>query len=185
MIGDSVTGPSIDLTATVSGAAASGRSGSWSLVLLRDGQPVQSFPFSGDGTTQSLEVSDGGRYSVEVLRSEGGIDYVEVYSSPVWFTPGPPTFKVGKAKLNKKKGTATIKVDVGNPGSLKLAGKSLAKSSKQASGPGTYKLKVKPKGKLKKKLAKKGKAEGEGSGRLRAAGRQADHAEAKLKLLRK
>lgn len=185
MIGDSVTGPSVELTATVSGAAATGRSGSWSLVFLRDGQPVQTTPFSGDGTTQSLEASDGGRYAVKVIRNDAAIDYTEVYSSPVWFTPGPPTFKVGKAKVNKKKGTATLKVSVGNPGSLKLVGKSLAKSSKSAGAAGTYKLNVKPRGKLKKKLAKKGKAKVKAQVVFEPAGGKPTSLSAKIKLLRK
>ncbi len=185
MIGDSVTGPSLNLTATVSGAAATGRSGEWSLVLLRNGAPVQSFPFSGDGTTQSLEVSDGGRYSVEVLRTIGTTTYTEIYSSPVWFETGPPTLKLGKAKANKKKGTAKLEVKVGAAGALKLSGKSLAKSKRNVDGAGSYKLNVKPKGKLKKKLAKKGKAKVKVTVAFTPAGGEQTKLTKKLKLLRK
>lgn len=185
VIGDSVAGPSLDLTATVSGAAATGRSGDWSLVLLRNGQPVQTFPFSGDGTTQWLEVSDGGRYSIEVLRSVGAVTYTEVYSSPVWYEAGPPTFKLGKAKADKKKGTAKLKVKVGAAGSLKLSGKSLAKSKKNVKGAGSYKLKVKPKGKLKKRLVRKGKAKVKVKVAFTPQGGEQTKLTKKVKLLRK
>lgn len=185
IIGDSVTGPSVKLTATVTGASASGRTGSWSLLLLRDGQTVQTWPFSGDGTTQTFEVSDGGRYALEVTRNSGDVDYIEDYSSPVWFTPGPPTFKLGKAKANKKKGTGKLKVSVGNPGKLLLTGKSLAKSSKSVAGSGTYKLKLKPKGKLKKKLKKKGKAKVKAKVAFTPDGGEQTTLTKKVKLLRK
>jgi len=185
IIGDTISGPSLDLTATVSGAAATGRSGEWSLVLLRNGQPVQTFPFTGDGTTGSLEVSDGGRYSVEVLRTSGSATYTEIYSSPVWYEPGPPTFKLGKAKANKGKGTAKLKVKVGAAGSLKLTGKSLAKSKKNVNGAGGYKLKVKPKGKLKKTLARKGKAKVKAQVTFTPEGGEPTKLTKKLKLLRK
>ncbi|MFN8152279.1 MAG: CehA/McbA family metallohydrolase [Solirubrobacterales bacterium] len=185
MIGDSVTGPSVKLTATVSGASASGRIGSWSLLLLRDGQAVQTWPFSGDGTSQTFEVSDGGRYSLEVLRNNADLNYIENYSSPVWFTPGAPSFKLGKSKANKKKGTGKLSVTVGNPGKITLSGKSLAKSSKTASGAGTYKLNLKPKGKLKKTLKKKGKAKVKVTVGFTPDGGEQTTLTKKVKLLRK
>jgi hypothetical protein len=76
-------------------------------------------------------------------------------------------------------------VSVGNPGSLKLKGKSIAKSKKQANGAGTYKLKVKPKGKLKRKLAKKGKAKLKGKVVFAPQGGKPATLNAKIKLLRK
>ncbi len=139
----------------------------------------------GDSTTQTFEVSDGGRYALEVTRNSGDVDYIEDYSSPVWFTPGPPTFKLGKAKANKKKGTGKLKVSVGNPGKLLLTGKSLAKSSKSVAGSGTYKLKLKPKGKLKKKLKKKGKAKVKVKVAFTPDGGEQTTLTKKVKLLRK
>lgn len=185
IIGDSVTGPSVKLTATVSGASASGRIGSWSLLLLRDGQAVQTWPFSGDGTSQTFEVSDGGRYALEVLRNNADLNYIENYSSPIWFTPGAPTFKLGKSKANKKKGTGKLSVTVGNPGKIALSGKSLAKSSKTASGAGTFKLNLKPKGKLKKTLVKKGKAKVKVKVAFTPDGGEQTTLTKKVKLLRK
>ncbi len=74
------------------------------------------------------------------------------------------TFSLGKPKLNKKKGTATLNVEVPNPGSLVLGGKGVkgasttgAVISKAVGAAGTVKLVIKAKGKQKKKLKKKGK----------------------------
>jgi subtilisin-like proprotein convertase family protein len=72
------------------------------------------------------------------------------------------TLKAGKAKLNKKKGTAQIPVTVGDAGRLTLGGKGVksasASKSKAVAGPGTVKLTVKPKGKTRGKLNSTGKA---------------------------
>ncbi len=101
--------------------------------------------------------TESGRYSFEVVRQAPGGDRIELYSSPVWYEAGP-AFELGKVKLNKKKGTAKLKVNgLRTTGQLSLSGKGLKKPHK-AAGPGSAKLKVKPKGKLKRKLAKKGKA---------------------------
>jgi DNA-binding beta-propeller fold protein YncE len=76
-------------------------------------------------------------------------------------------FGLGKAKLNKKKGTALLPVTVPGPGTLRLTGKGVVKqrtsgisgsAAKTVSKAGTVKLKVKPKGKTRKKLKKKGMA---------------------------
>lgn len=76
-------------------------------------------------------------------------------------------FSIGKPKLNKKKGTATLPVDVPGAGTLTLTGKGIAKQRMgRLSGPvaktvtkaGKVNLTVRPKGKTKKKLKKKGKA---------------------------
>jgi hypothetical protein len=72
------------------------------------------------------------------------------------------SFTVGKAKLNKKKGTATLSIDVPNPGELTGSGKgvkvaSAAVTSKTFSAPGKVKLTIRAKGKKKKKLNQTGK----------------------------
>ncbi|HEY5052949.1 MAG TPA: choice-of-anchor Q domain-containing protein [Solirubrobacterales bacterium] len=77
--------------------------------------------------------------------------------------PTPPAspsnkFKLGKLTLNKKKGTATLLVNVPGAGTLTLAGKGVKKVSLSAKSAGTLKLLVKALGKAKKGLAKTGKA---------------------------
>jgi hypothetical protein len=63
-----------------------------------------------------------------------------------------------KAKLNRKKGTATLTVKVGGPGKLTLTSKKAKHQTKTAKGPGKVKLLVKAKGKAAKALATTGKA---------------------------
>jgi hypothetical protein len=158
IIGDSLSGSDIELTATVSGIAATGRTGDWELELLQDGVPIDSTPITGDGIDRDYDVSESGRYSIEVTRTYGSDVYIEDYSSPIWVTAIPSNaITVGKAKLNKKKGTAKLQVKVPGPGSLKLTGKSLVKSKATATQASQVGLKVAPKGKLKKKLRKRGK----------------------------
>jgi hypothetical protein len=73
-------------------------------------------------------------------------------------------FTLGKAKRNKKKGTATLTVDVPNPGQLTGSGKGVkvasaagAVISKTVTAPGAVKLTVKAKGKQRKTLNETGK----------------------------
>jgi large repetitive protein len=74
------------------------------------------------------------------------------------------TLKAGKPKLNKKKGTASVPVTVGDSGQLTLTGKGVAtRASTQAAksvavAPGTKKLVVKPKGQTGRELNSTGKA---------------------------
>jgi hypothetical protein len=68
-------------------------------------------------------------------------------------------FQLGKkAALNRKRGSATLKVTVGGAGTVSLAGKLAKRKAKTASGPATLKLPVVAKGKAAKSLKKKGKA---------------------------
>jgi hypothetical protein len=68
-------------------------------------------------------------------------------------------FKFGKkVKLNKKKGTATLTVNVGAAGQLVLTGKKVKKRVKAAKAPGKVKLLIAPKGKAVKALKNTGKA---------------------------
>jgi hypothetical protein len=74
------------------------------------------------------------------------------------------SFTLGKAKLNKKKGTATLTVDVPNPGELTGSGKGVkvasaagAVTSKTVTAPGKVKLTIKAKGKKKGTLNETGK----------------------------
>jgi hypothetical protein len=66
--------------------------------------------------------------------------------------------KLGKVKLNKKKGTATLPVGVPTAGTLTVSGKGVVKAQRKATGPTTLKVTIKAKGKAKKKLNATGKA---------------------------
>jgi hypothetical protein len=69
-----------------------------------------------------------------------------------------PSLKVGKAKLNKRNGTAKLSVGVPSAGTLTASGKGVVKAQRKATGPKTLKLTIKAKGKAKKKLSATGKA---------------------------
>jgi len=160
IIGDSLSGHALKLTAAVSGASGTGRTGTLELTLLRDGAAIASQPITGDGGTREWDVGQSGRYSIEVTRTSTAT-YVEDYTSPIWLTVEPKPsnrFSVGKAKLNRKQGTAKLPVEVPGPGKLKLSGKTVAGDSAKPKKATTVKLLVEPVGKAKRKLRRKGHA---------------------------
>jgi hypothetical protein len=76
--------------------------------------------------------------------------------------PPPPAIsnliKLGKLKLNKKAGTATLAVKVPDAGTLTVTAKGLKKVVRSSKGAATLSLPIKPVGTTKKTLAKTGKA---------------------------
>jgi hypothetical protein len=71
------------------------------------------------------------------------------------------TFTFGRTARNKKKGTATLPVNVPNPGELVLSGNGLkpagARTSVAVAAPGAVNLLIKARGKKKRKLNETGK----------------------------
>ena len=184
-IGDTIAGPELGLEVEVlrAGAGAT-RAGSYDLELVRDGTVVDKVAIASDDFTHTFTAPDPARYSVQVVREAADVDRYEVYSSPVWFGSAE-NLTLGKLKLNKRKGTATLTATVAHPGQLKLKGKSLKSSKKTAAAAGKVKLSVKPKGKLARKLRDKGKAKVKAKVTFTPTGGEADHAAKKLKLKRK
>jgi hypothetical protein len=154
IIGDTVAGGAVQLNASVSGATTGGRPGAWSLVILRDGVAVDTVPFTGDGTDEGYETDEPGRYSLKVIRANAGTDYVEDYSSPIWFT----RFTVGDAQRNVGNGTAVLPVKVSGGGKVVLSGENLDTVKKHSNGPATLKPRVRPEPSLAKKIRKRGSA---------------------------
>jgi hypothetical protein len=72
-------------------------------------------------------------------------------------TPPSNHFLLGKPKLNKKKGTASIAVSVPGAGSLVLVGKGVKKASAVAKAAGKLRLTIKAAAKAKEKLGETGK----------------------------
>jgi hypothetical protein len=156
-IGDTIAGERLDLEVAVTGAGpGAARPGDYQLVLLRDGAVAGRVAIPGD-LTHTFSVSDPGRYSIEILRTAPNADRYEIYSSPVWFERAD-NLRLGKAKLNKRKGTAKLSATVAHPGKLKLTGKGLKSSQRTVAAAGKVKLKLQPKGKLARKLRERGKA---------------------------
>ena len=90
-------------------------------------------------------------------------DLLEHGSPPPLDPPAKPKprngFTIGKAKRNKRKGTAKLTVSVPGPGDVQLAqGKKVKGDEARADAAGDATLTVKPKGKARKKLSSKGKA---------------------------
>jgi hypothetical protein len=69
-----------------------------------------------------------------------------------------PKLKLGKLKLNRKKGTAILAVTVSDAGKVTVSGKKVVGKTKKAGKAKTLKLLIKAKGKAKKLLGRKGKA---------------------------
>ena len=108
------------------------------------------------------DTPDGG--TVNFLTSCSGRANISAVVAPT------NAFTLGKLKRNKKKGTATLTVNVPNPGELSVAGKGVDRAekagravaggaviSKRADAAGNVKLLISPKPKQKKKLKKTGK----------------------------
>jgi hypothetical protein len=161
IIGDSLAGRSLKLTATVSDIAGAGRTGSWELILLRDGAVVDSVAIAGDGIVREWDVTESGRYSIELTRTATST-FIEGYTSPIWLTaePAPSNeFVVGEAKLNRKRGIAKLPVEVPGAGELHLRGESVKDDSARPGKAKTVKLAVRPEGELEEQLREHGEAE--------------------------
>jgi hypothetical protein len=79
--------------------------------------------------------------------------------APASAPPSPSNaIELGKLKLNKRAGTATLTVKVPDAGTLTLTGKEVKKVVRSAKGAMTLHLPIKPAGPAKKALAKNGKA---------------------------
>ena len=155
-IGDSVSGPSAQFTATVSGAASTGRPGTVALVEMKNGKATKAVPVTGNSFTKTFNASGSGRYSIEVTRTvDTTHNYVEDYSSPIWFTSND--FDFSKPVIDAKKGTGKVVVKVPGPGKLSMKGKGAKTSKATAKDAGKVSLPVKLTGDSQKKLNKKGK----------------------------
>jgi hypothetical protein len=97
------------------------------------------------------------------------------------------SFTLGKAKLNKDKGIATVTANVPNPGELTASGKGVKSSgaaviSKTVRAPGRVKLKIRAKGKKKQKLNDTGKVKLKAKIRYTPTGGTANTRSKKVKL---
>ena len=166
--GDSVAGATMNIQLRVTRAGASAaRPGPYTLEVLKDGRKVDSAAVDSDDFRHSYTATETGRYSFKLTRPQGVATMIEAYSTPVWFTktggvtpPIEPSnrFSFAGVKLNKKKGTAALKVKVPGAGVVKLAGKNVGKATAKPAKARTVSLTVKATGKLKKQLRKKRKA---------------------------
>jgi hypothetical protein len=122
----------------------------------------------GGGGGGGMSVGGGGGGGSSLVPSGGSQNVVATGTAPqvqITYTP----FSLGKVKRHKRKGTATLSVDVPGPGTLVLTGKGLVKqrpggasravriAAKTVSAAGKVTLRVKSKGKKRRKLNRAGK----------------------------
>ncbi len=106
------------------------------------------------GNLRSLGTCIGGPGITDI----GAYEFVPIAPCSGSAPPSPSSkFKLGKLKLNKKKGTATLSVTVPDAGQFTLSGKGVKKATRGAKGAVTLKLPVKAVGKAKKALLANGK----------------------------
>jgi Ca2+-binding RTX toxin-like protein len=150
---DSLTGDANPNTITGLGGAdtVSSLAGA-DAVRVRDGAPDT----ASCGTETDTAVAD-----------QQGVDAINPDCETVSFAPQTPDggtppsndFSFGKAKKNKRKGTAILTVSVPGAGDLELAKSEKVKGDdERATAEGSVKLKLKPKGTAKRRLADRGKA---------------------------
>jgi hypothetical protein len=98
-------------------------------------------------------IAQPGTYDVTITAKTAGGASV---SQTAKLTVTQPRIKLGKVKLNRAKGTATLSVGVPSAGTLTVAGKGIVKAKKTAREAKTLKILVKAKGKAKAKLEELG-----------------------------
>jgi Tol biopolymer transport system component len=157
--------------------------GSSQTQLLDESAPIHTdqLSWSPDGTQIAYKsVAIGGELRLagaaggptSLLVENSGADYPSWAAVPATAESPPPTltipppvsktvpsnhFLLGKLRLNKKKGTATIAVSVPGAGSLALAGKGVKGAGAVAKAAGKLSLTIKAVAKAKKKLSETGK----------------------------
>ena len=189
IIGETLNAPEAELNAAVLGAEDTGRPGTWSLVLLKDGVPAETVPVAGNDFRHTFTATGPGRYALKVVRTMAAIEFTEVYSSPLWLEGGGASndFRIVKVKRNKRKGTAELTVEVPTGGVLTTSGKKLEKKKRNPRGGGEVKITVDPKPGLSRKISRKGRATVQARVRYRPEGgdSRAKDKEIKLKQRRK
>jgi hypothetical protein len=101
------------------------------------------------GTSSTLVAGAVGNYQCHVTAgNQAGL-------APAQTSARHGVFAIGKAKLNRRKGTATLPVTVPPEGVLALSGKGVVAQSRNRAG--TVKLSIKATGKSRKRLNKRGR----------------------------
>jgi hypothetical protein len=96
------------------------------------------------------------RFEGDAVHGGAGNEFFDVDNVSLDAAAPANTFTFGGTKRNKKKGTATVTVNVPNPGEAVLSGKGVKATT--VSGAGPVELLVKAQGKARKQLKQAGKA---------------------------
>ena len=148
------------LTAGVAGTFTATAADDWSVPALSwlfgdgatlTGSTVQRAFQSAGSFTATATATDAAGNSATDTRT------VTVNDAPVEPSNASNSFKLGKPKLNKKRGTAKLPVTFPGPGTLVLTGKGVVRQTKTPKAAGTVKILVKAKGEKKRNLNANGK----------------------------
>lgn len=116
---------------------------------LRDGKAVAG------ATGPTFPGAQVGSYACRAVATNGAGSTTSATSNAVTVRAN---LKLKRARLNPKKGTATLTLSVDGAGAIVAGGKGVLKAKKLAARAGTYKLTVGASGKAKRKLRASGKA---------------------------
>ncbi|HVQ60239.1 MAG TPA: hypothetical protein VMS60_15160 [Solirubrobacterales bacterium] len=116
---------------------------------LRDGKPIAG------ATAPTLKADLVGGYSCRSLATNFAGSTTSASSNAVTVRA---SLKLKRARLNPKKGTATLTLSVDAAGAIVAGGKGVLKAKKLAARAGTYRLTVRASGKAKRKLGATGRA---------------------------
>ncbi len=187
--GDSVTAPAMNIQLNVLEAGPTATvPGPYTIEILKNGVSIDSAPVVGDAFNHELNVTETGRYSFQLSRMAGPNKLIMAYSTPVWFTYKAPSNKFGfqGLKLNRKKGTATLKVRVPGKGKVALLGSKTVKGQKKtAKKKSTVSITIKARGRAAKALKRKGVAKVRAKVRFTPAGGKALTKSKTVKLVKK
>jgi hypothetical protein len=138
-----------------------------------DGEPA----WSPDGT-QIAFARGGSIYTIAAAGPPGSERLLVAGDSPTWGegsagpspvpspapSPAPgaatasPALRLGKPKLDRRRGTATLAVTVPGAGTVRLSGKAVKSARRRARKAGGVTLPVRPKGKARRRLLRAGRA---------------------------
>jgi hypothetical protein len=172
---ESPPGFSLSATSSLPGAAAAPTESSYSAAAL-DAETHRAAPATVPVTVSVPATTTPRTYDVTLTATTASGGSVSGTGTLTVAPPGPapvpapaprppaptpaakPTVQLGKVRLNRRRGTATVAVTVSEAGTLAVAGRTVRSVKRTASGPGSLKIAIRAKGKAKRALAKRGKA---------------------------
>ncbi len=119
-----------------------------------DGEPA----WSPDGS-QIAFARGGSIYTIGAHGPPGSERFLVAGQSPTWgggTASSPRSLRIGKPRLNRRRGTATVAVSVPSAGRLRLAGKAVKPINRHTAKAGRVTLAIKPKPKAKRRLGRTG-----------------------------